>query len=65
MSKNNSKTPEKSVREALKSADCLTLAEQGKIKKNASRQYKHDKLEQKEKSVYEDGMKEAEENGWF
>lgn len=65
MSKNNSKTPEKSVREALKSADCLTLAEQGEIKKNASRKYKHDQLEQKEKSVYEDGMKEAEENGWF
>ena len=53
------------VREALKSADYLTLAEQKKVEKNSSKQYKRNKQEQKEKSVYEDGMKEAGENGWF
>ncbi len=53
------------VREALKSADYLTLAEQKKVEKNSSIQYKRNKQKQKEKSVYEDGMKEAAENGWF
>ena len=52
------------VRKAKKLAN-LTLAEQKKVEKLSTKEYKRNKQEQKEKSVYEDGMKEAGENGWF
>lgn len=64
MSKNNSKTPEKSVRKALKSADCLTLAEQKEIEKLSTKKYKL-RRKQQENDRMKDGIEEAAENGWF
>ena len=64
MSKNNSKTPEKSVRKALKSAD-LTLAEQKEIEKLSTKKYKLRRKQQQENDRMKDGIEEAAENGWF